>query len=120
MRDENKSKEQLIAELNELRPRVAELERERAALGETCAVQCDGELNYRQLAETIKEVFWIADLDVAKIIYVSPAYEEIWGQTCESLYADPGAWTESIHPQERQKVVEAILSRGTVTPSSTG
>jgi PAS domain S-box-containing protein len=32
---------------------------------------------------------------------VSPAYEEVWGQTCESLYAQPGSWADSIHPDDR-------------------
>jgi len=58
------------------------------------------EQNFRQLAENIREVFWIRDLEAARIIYVSPAYEQIWGQKRESLYADADHWTKSIHPED--------------------
>ncbi|MGC8493141.1 MAG: PAS domain S-box protein, partial [Syntrophobacteraceae bacterium] len=78
MLDESKSKEQLVAELNELRLQIAQLGQERASFRES-------EQNYRQLAETINEVFWIANVDASEIIYVSPAYERIWGKTCEVI-----------------------------------
>ena len=42
------------------------------------------ELRFRQLAENIREVFWLTDPAKRKILYVSPGYEEIWGRTCES------------------------------------
>ena len=41
------------------------------------------EERFRQLADHIREVFWMTNVDRSKIIYVSPAYEEIWGQPCE-------------------------------------
>ena len=31
----------------------------------------------------------------------SPAYEAIWGRSCESLYAQPLGWFESIYPEDR-------------------
>jgi len=113
VRDENKTKEQLTTELHKLRVRVAELEQERATPNGCEDALREGELNFRHFAENIHEVFWIANVDISKTIYVSPAYEKIWGQTCESLYADPRSWTRSIHPEDRQRVVEGITSRGT-------
>jgi PAS domain S-box-containing protein len=71
----------------------------------------ESEERYRQIAENIREVFWIADVDLTRVIYVSPAYEKIWGRTCKSLYAEPGSWAESIHPDDRQRVSEAIQPR---------
>lgn len=65
---------------------------------------------FRLLAENIREVFYILDPRNRKIIFVSPAYEEIWGETLESLYADYESWTKSIHPEDRQRVVRAFLS----------
>jgi PAS domain S-box-containing protein len=61
---------------------------------------------FRQLADHIREVFWMSNADKSKIIYVSPAYEEIWGQSCESLYASPANWFAAIHPEDRQRVLE--------------
>lgn len=59
------------------------------------------EERFRELAENIREVFWITDAEFNRILYVSPAYEQIWGRTCESLYAQPLSWLEAIHPEDR-------------------
>ena len=66
------------------------------------------EERFRQLADHIREVFWMSSADKSKIIYVSPAYEEIWGQTCQSLYAAPHRWIDAIHPDDRHRVSESI------------
>ena len=50
----------------------------------------ESEERFRELAENINEVFYISDPKKAHSIYVSPAYEKIWGRTCESLYASRG------------------------------
>ena len=49
----------------------------------------ESEERFRELTENIDEVFWLADAELQSIIYVSPAYETIWGRSCESLYAEP-------------------------------
>lgn len=66
------------------------------------------EERFRQLAQHIREVFWMSNVEKTEMIYVSPAYEEIWGQTCESLYDEPLKWLESIHPDDRKRVQETI------------
>ena len=65
------------------------------------------EARFRQLAESIHEVFWLTDVAKQHIIYVSPAYEKIWGRTCQSLSEDPGAWLEAIHPEDRERIAAA-------------
>jgi PAS domain S-box-containing protein len=63
----------------------------------------ESEERFRQLAENIIEsVFWMADPKAARFLYVSPAYEPIWGRSCQSLYANVMEWMEAIHPDERQ------------------
>jgi PAS domain S-box-containing protein len=59
---------------------------------------------FRQLAENIREVFWLAEPDFAAMVYVSPAYESIWGRSVERLYADPDDWAAAIHPEDRERV----------------
>jgi PAS domain S-box-containing protein len=58
------------------------------------------EEKFRELAENIHEVFWIMPPTADQILYVSPAYEQVWGSTCESLYQNPMAWVEAIHPDD--------------------
>jgi PAS domain S-box-containing protein len=62
---------------------------------------------FRQLAENIREVFWISDVKADRIIYVSPAYERVWGRTCESLYQDRRSFLEAVHPDDRPRLVKA-------------
>jgi len=64
------------------------------------------EEKFRQLAENISEVFWMVS-PAKEILYVSPAYEHVWGRSCESLYRNPMSWTESMHPDDAQKALEA-------------
>lgn len=68
----------------------------------------ESEERFRQMAENIREVFWMTDLDKKQMIYVSPAYEEIWGRTCQSLYQHPLSFVDSIHPDDRDRLVAAI------------
>lgn len=62
------------------------------------------EEQFRQLAENILEVFFISTFDQSHLIYISPAYEEIFGRSCESLYQNPASWLEAIHPEDRNRV----------------
>ena len=68
----------------------------------------ESEERLRQVVETIHEVFWITDLTGHRMVYVSPGYEAIWGRSCESLYASPGDWVEAIHPEDRNRVLNAF------------
>jgi PAS domain S-box-containing protein len=66
----------------------------------------ESEERFRELAENINEVFWIwtATPGNARCLYVSPAYETIWGRSCESLYSSPQSWMQALHPQDREMV----------------
>ncbi len=66
----------------------------------------ESEERFRQLTENIDDVFWISEPEAARIHYVSSAYEQIWGRTCESLLDCPQSFLESIHPDDRTEVVE--------------
>jgi PAS domain S-box-containing protein len=68
----------------------------------------ESELRFRELAEYIDEVFWIADPGDSKKLYISPAYERIWGLTCQSAYEKPHMWLDAIRPDDRGRVVRAL------------
>ena len=69
----------------------------------------NSELRFRQLAENIREVFWMTDPAKTRMVYVSPAYEAIWGRMCESLYRSPQDWLAAIHPEDRDGVLQAAF-----------
>jgi two-component system, sporulation sensor kinase E len=67
------------------------------------------EEKFRQMTENIEEVFWIIDPKMSQILYISPAYQKIWGCSRESLFDNPRSWIESIHPEDRKEVVDTIF-----------
>ena len=69
------------------------------------------EERFRELAETIQEVFWITDPAKSQMLYVSPAYEKIWGRSCQSLYDKPGSWLEAVHEEDRERVRQAAATQ---------
>lgn len=71
----------------------------------------ESEQRFRELAENINEVFFLADPANNRDLYVSPAFEQVWGQTCASLYADPSIWDRSIHPDDRDLVRRSVDER---------
>ncbi len=75
------------------------------------------EQNFRQLTEHIREVFWLVTPDWQKVIYVSPAYEEVWGRSCESLYQEPLSWLNAVHPDDLSRITDYIteMSQGDLT-----
>lgn len=74
----------------------------------------ESEARFRQIAESIQEVFWMFDYNQKKMIYVSPAFESIWGRSIQELYDDNGILVQSLHPDDRQRMFTALedQSRG--------
>ncbi len=66
------------------------------------------EERFRQMAENIREVFWLTDLDKSRMEYISPTYETIWGRSCLSLYQAPQDWADAVHPEDRERVRQAV------------
>ncbi|MGB3534709.1 MAG: PAS domain S-box protein [Microcoleaceae cyanobacterium] len=66
------------------------------------------EQRFRQLAENIENVFWMLDPHTQQILYISPAYEKIWGRSCEPLYTCRTAFLEAIHPDDRHLIIDIM------------
>ena len=66
------------------------------------------EERFRQIAENVGEVFFMMSAETDEILYISPAYEEVWGRSCESLYADPVSWLMAIHPEDSGKALATL------------
>src|ERR1700691_1301796 len=88
----------------------------RRALRKRTVELVESETRFRQIAETIHEVFFLTDPQMTEVLYVSPAYESIFGRSCESLYADPRSWAEAIHPDDRERAFGVITPHGTIVP----
>lgn len=62
------------------------------------------EEKFRQLAENVREVFFVMTPTLDQVLYISPAYEQIWGTSCDEVYQNPRAWQEAIHPGDLERV----------------
>jgi two-component system, cell cycle sensor histidine kinase and response regulator CckA len=91
--------ERLITKIN---AKNLELQRRTEELGAS-------EEKFRQLAENIQEVFFMTNVDFSQILYVSPAYEAVWGRPCKELYENPRQWLEAIHPEDRERITGLIV-----------
>jgi PAS domain S-box-containing protein len=69
------------------------------------------EERYRMLADNIQDVFYVADPHVPAVLYVSPAFEDVWGRSCQSLYDDVRVLHESVFPEDRPLLVAALRTQ---------
>lgn len=65
----------------------------------------ESELRFRQIAETIHEVFFLRDANKHSMLYVSPAYNDIWGRPRENLYQDSSSFLDTIHLDDRAQMI---------------
>jgi len=78
--------------------------RRRREHGAADAALRNSEENFRQLAANIPHIFWIAEARSKRVIYVSPAYETIFGRPGDELTQGNFDWVEAVHPADRARV----------------
>jgi PAS domain S-box-containing protein len=66
------------------------------------------EERFRQLADNIKEVFWITDAKTGNGLYISQAAQSVWGYASETIRKSPNVFYDSIHPEDKAWVMENI------------
>jgi PAS domain S-box-containing protein len=103
-------------EVAQLRARNAQLEKELEQLRSQFITSCQeqtrtqvvlqrNEMFFEQVAEHLQAVLWLTGPNDTDLLYVSPAYERIWGQvrpnSMKELYEQ---WRESIFLEDRAQV----------------
>ena len=63
------------------------------------------EQRFHQMAEVIPAIFWMYSADLSRLIYVSPAYDKIFGHPRARLYGKPDLWIDYVHPEDRDRVL---------------
>ncbi|MEI7637131.1 MAG: PAS domain S-box protein [Syntrophus sp. (in: bacteria)] len=63
---------------------------------------------FRLITETIDEVFWMADVDIGRMFYISPSYERVWGRSREGLYENPQSFLDAVHVEDRECVIAGL------------
>lgn len=69
----------------------------------------ESESRFRQLAEGVSEVFWLRQRS-GSLLYVSPAYERVFGRPCAEMYENPASFLDLIHPHDRERVYASVMA----------
>ncbi|MBW4486814.1 MAG: PAS domain-containing protein [Trichocoleus desertorum ATA4-8-CV12] len=95
--DAAKTREQLIRELMELRQRLAAIQ----APQNLASPDLPLPQGFWALTPHLDAVFWVSPVENFQVIYVSLAYEQIWGQTCASFYDHPWSILDPVYESDR-------------------
>lgn len=71
----------------------------------------ESEERFREIAGTVSQFFFVLSANSGEFLYLSPAYETIWGRSCESLYQNPQSWMEAVHPEDRELVQSSLTQQ---------
>ena len=72
---------------------------------------------FSTLLMSVNAVLWAFDWETRKVLYVSPAYERIFGRSADLLLADCNQWCDSIHPDDldyAERSLAEVLDKGAV------
>jgi two-component system sensor histidine kinase VicK len=69
-----------------------------------------------EVAERTSQLVFGFDVNSNRFIYLNPSFEVIWNKTRESVYANPAALLETVHPEDRAYLLDAYekLLKGTM------
>ncbi|RRW37607.1 GGDEF domain-containing protein [Ectopseudomonas oleovorans] len=90
-----------VSELEELTLALLHSRAEVERLGER-------EQLFSSLLGSVNAVLWAFDWSEQRMIYVSPAYERIFGRSAALLLADYGEWRNSIYPDDLDYAAESL------------
>ncbi|MDX2231534.1 MAG: PAS domain S-box protein [Leptolyngbyaceae cyanobacterium bins.349] len=77
---------------------------------QTEATLAESEARFQEIAHAVSQVFFLGAANTREYLYVSPAYEKIWGYPCETLYQNPNSWYEQVHPDDRPRVLGRVIN----------
>ena len=72
----------------------------------------DSEEVFRQLADNVREVFYVCEWPAGGLIFVSPAFFRVWGRHVGEGFSFREDWIDSIEPEDRQRVRAAWRAVG--------
>lgn len=72
---------------------------------------------FSSLLVSVNAVLWAFDWETQQMIYVSPAYERIFGRSAGLLLADYNEWRDSIYPDDldyAERSLVEVLDKGSI------
>jgi len=71
----------------------------------------EAEERFKEMADVIRDVYWVCATDTGHIHYVSPAYESIWGRAPDALFSSKSVWPESVLEEDGAALAELRSKR---------
>jgi len=107
MRNTDKTKEQLVAEIEELRQRIAALEVSQKHRKQAEKALLESEELYRLVADfTYDWEYWVSP--DGTYVYVSPACQRITGYSVKEFHKDPEFLSKIAHPEDQDRVCRHV------------
>ena len=100
----------IVVDELDLRVSAAKLHREMVERESLDKALRESDEHFRQRAEALDDCVWISSTDTSENLYVSPAYETIWGRSRQEFEENSHAWSDAIHPDDRERVLELWTS----------
>ncbi len=71
----------------------------------------DREMLFQNLVTNIREIFWISSARPGdnKVLYVSPAFEEVWGRPVSEVYKRANSYLDAVIPEDIPRVKQHVL-----------
>lgn len=69
------------------------------------------ERRLQQLRENVTDVVWMSSPQKDEMEFVSDAYADVWGRRPDTLYENPTAFVDAIHPDDRERVRDALAAQ---------
>ncbi|WDG55976.1 GGDEF domain-containing protein [Pseudomonas chlororaphis] len=72
---------------------------------------------FSSLLVSVNAVLWAFDWEARQVLYVSPAYERIFGRSAGLLLADANEWRDSVYPDDleyAERTLAQVLEKGAV------
>ena len=68
----------------------------------------ESELRFRSFVENSTDVLWIVDAAAGQLEYLSPSYEQAWGEPRGRIMRDLACWSEAVHRDDRARASESL------------
>ncbi|HEY9851829.1 MAG TPA: PAS domain S-box protein [Leptolyngbyaceae cyanobacterium] len=96
--------QELASQTKDLATLAKEIQIRQRELQSTLTALQESDQRFRQLAENIHQVFWMFDTKNYQMLYISPAYEKIWGRQCQSIYEEARSFVDNVYPDDQWRV----------------
>jgi PAS domain S-box-containing protein len=67
----------------------------------------ESEERFQQFAQHSTDVLRIVDLGTLRHVFISPAFERIWGSPIDSM-SGTRDWIDTVHPADRERIIDAF------------